>query len=137
MAEKVLVTGGAGYIGGVVVSQLMARDYQVTVLDNLTHGSRAVIPDRVKFEFGNVGDPACLTRVFRQTPFDAVLHFAALIEAGESMRVPELYFRNNTANTLTLLEAMLRHGVKRFVFSSTAAVYGNPCRVPIEESAAL
>jgi UDP-glucose 4-epimerase len=134
MSENVLVTGGAGYIGSVVAAQLLSQNYRVTVLDNLTHGSRAAVPEQARFELADVGDAAALERVFQGGQFDAVLHFASFIEAGESMRAPELYFRNNTVNTLTLLEVMLQHGVRKLVFSSTAGVYGNPERTPIEET---
>jgi UDP-glucose 4-epimerase len=134
MAERVLVTGGAGYIGSVVTSQLLARGYQVTVFDNLSHGARAAVPNGAELEIGDTGNRNDLDRVFQAQRIDAVMHFAALIEAGESMRVPERYFHNNTANTLTLLEAVLAHKVSRFVFSSTAALYGEPRRTPIEEA---
>jgi UDP-glucose 4-epimerase len=133
---KTLVTGGAGYIGGAVARQLLARGHAVTVYDNLEHGKRSSVPAAAEFIQGQVADAAALDRVFTGRKFDAVLHFAALIEAGESMRSPELYFRNNTAATTVLLECMVRHGIKHFVFSSTAAVYGNPVSVPIDENAA-
>jgi UDP-glucose 4-epimerase len=133
MAESVLVTGGAGYIGGVVVSQLLERGYQVIVYDNLSKGRLASVPPNAKFVQGDVADRAALDRLFQENVIDAVMHFAAFIEAGESMQVPEKYFRNNTANTLTLLEAMIAHKISRFVFSSTAALFGTPERTPIEE----
>jgi len=125
---RVLVTGGAGYIGSVLATELLQRGHQVVVLDNLSHGHRQAVPK---------DDRAGLDRVMREHSPDAVLHLAALIEAGESMKAPEVFFRNNTANALTLLEAMLAAGVKRFVFSSTAALYGNPERTPIQEDDAL
>lgn len=129
-----LVTGGAGYIGSEVARQLVAAGHRVVVYDNLSHGHRAAVPTAAEMCVGDVLDRARLDEVLANWNFDAVLHFAALIEAGESMRVPEVYFRNNAAGTLTLLEAMLGRGVKRLVFSSTAALYGNPVRTPIEES---
>src|ERR1700730_776665 len=134
MADRVLVTGGAGYIGSVVASQLLAKCCDVFVYDNLSHGSRRTIPSGAKFVNGDTGDRSGLDRIFREHRIDAVVHLAASIEAGESMQVPEKFFRNNTANTLTVLEAMLEHRVPRLVFSSTAALYGTPERTPIEES---
>jgi UDP-glucose 4-epimerase len=137
MTERVLVTGGAGYIGSIVTSQLLAKGYKVTILDNLSHGRRTALPDGVEFLQGDVGDRAALDQLFSSQKIDGVMHFAALIEAGESMKVPERYFRNNTASTLTLLEAVLDHRISRIVFSSTAALYGDPERTPIEEDDAL
>jgi UDP-glucose 4-epimerase len=135
--DKILVTGGAGYIGSVVCAQLLAQGYEVVVLDDLSHGRRQAVPSGADFVQGNIADRSCLDRIFRDHKIDAVMHFAAVIEAGESMQVPEKYFRNNTANTLTLLEAVLEHRVERFVFSSTAALYGTPESTPIEEDAKL
>jgi UDP-glucose 4-epimerase len=137
MNERILVTGGAGYIGSVVADALLTRGYQVTVFDNLSHGDRAAVPSEAALVIGDVGDRAALDKLFQIGKFDAVMHFAAWIEAGESMQAPERYFRNNSANTLTLLETILNHNVSRFVFSSTAALYGTPERTPIEETDAL
>lgn len=134
---NVLVTGGAGYVGSVVTSELLRAGHRVTVYDNLSHGKRKAIPQGADLIVGDVADRNALSNAFRTRVPEAVLHFAALIEAGESMKVPERYFRNNTATTLTLLETMLEQGVKRFVFSSTAALYGNPERTPIEETEPL
>jgi UDP-glucose 4-epimerase len=139
---KILVTGGAGYIGGTVAGLLAARGHKAFVFDNLSHGRRDLVPPGVEFVHGELGDRAALESLFVEArkqgqPFDGVLHFAALIEAGESMVRPEAFFRNNTASTLTLLEAMLAHGPRRLVFSSTAAVYGEPESVPIKEDARL
>ncbi len=134
---NLLVTGGAGYVGSVVTADLLRAGHQVTVFDNLSRGHRRAIPAGAELVTGDLADRAAVESACKAHAFDAVLHFAALIEAGESMQKPELYFRNNSANTLTLLEAMLAAGVKRFVFSSTAALYGNPERVPIEETAPL
>jgi UDP-glucose 4-epimerase len=131
---NVLVTGGAGYVGSVVTSELLRAGHRVTVYDNLSHGKRKAIPQGADLIVGDVADRDALSHAFRTRVPEAVLHFAALIEAGESMKVPERYFRNNTATTLTLLETMLEQGVKRFVFSSTAALYGNPERTPIQET---
>ena len=137
MTERVLVTGGAGYIGSVVAAQLLERGYDVLVYDNLSHGRRAAVPPAARLVVDDVGNKEGLDQLLRKEPVDAVMHFAAFIEAGESMREPAKFFRNNAANTLTLLEAVLAHKVKRFVFSSTAAVYGTPERTPIEEDAPL
>ena len=134
MPDRVLVTGGAGYIGSVVTAQLLSKGCEVVVFDNLSNSCKAAVPLRAKLVIGDTADRSALDRVFTEHQIDAVMHFAASIEAGESMKVPEKYFRNNTANTLTLLEAVLAHKVPRFVFSSTAALYGTPDRTPIEET---
>jgi UDP-glucose 4-epimerase len=112
------------------------------VFDNLSHGRRDLLPEGVEFVLGELADRPAIENLFISAkahgePFDGVLHFAALIEAGESMVHPEQFFRNNTASTLSLLEAMLAHGPRRLVFSSTAAVYGEPESVPIKEDARL
>ncbi len=139
---NLLVTGGAGYIGGTVASLLVAQGHSVTVLDNLGHSRREAMPAGVRFVEGDIEDRVLLENLFtaatnEKEPFHAVLHFAALIEAGESMRHPEQFFRNNSASTLALLEAMLSAGPRTLVFSSTAAVYGEPEVVPIPETARL
>jgi UDP-glucose-4-epimerase GalE len=130
--NSVLVTGGAGYIGSHTVKLLLAKGYGVTVVDNLSRGYRRnVDPERLRTV--DVADTEGLCRLFAEHPFDAVVHFAASIAVGESMRVPELYFQNNVGGSLSLLTAMLRSGVRRLVFSSTAAVYGMPAAIPIKE----
>jgi UDP-glucose 4-epimerase len=134
---RLLVTGGAGYIGGTVAELLLNKGHEVVIYDNLCHGHRSMVPHRAEFIEGDIADGPKLEQVFSSRSFDGVMHFAALIEAGESMRKPELYFRNNSAATLTLIEAMLAKGVKRLVFSSTAAVYGEPESTPIREDAPL
>lgn len=134
---KLLITGGAGYIGGTVAELLLNKGHEVTVYDNLSHGHRSMVPLRAEFIEGDLADRSKLDQIFSSSSFDGVMHFAALIEAGESMRRPELYFRNNSAATLTLIEAMLIKGVNRLVFSSTAAVYGEPESTPIAEDAPL
>ena len=134
---KVFVCGGAGYIGSVVVSQLVAAGHKVCVYDNLSKGQRKSVPAAATLVVGDVGDRAALEAAFAQHQPEAVMHFAAWIEAGESMREPAKFFRNNTANTLTLLETVLAHCVRCFVFSSTAAVYGDPESIPIHETAKL
>jgi UDP-glucose 4-epimerase len=137
MRERILVAGGAGYIGSVVVGQLLERGYDPVVYDDLSHGHRAALPKEVQLFEGDIADRAALDRAFCELKPQAVMHFAAFIEAGESMQVPEKYFRNNTASALTLLEAVLAHRVSRFVFSSTAALYGTPEKTPIAETAPL
>ena len=134
---KVLITGGAGYIGGTVSRLLLAGGHGVTVYDNLCHSKRSAVAEGVEFVEGDVADRELLERTLREGSFDGVMHFAALIEAGESMQKPEVYFRNNTASTLTLLESMLATGHDRLVFSSTAACYGEPESTPILEDAKL
>ncbi len=139
---KVLITGGAGYIGGTVAALLADRGHKPIVFDNLGHGRRDLLPRAVDLVVGDLADRPLLDSLFLRArdegmPFDAVMHFAALIEAGESMVKPEIYFRNNTASTLTLLESVLAHGPRKIVFSSTAAVYGEPDTVPIPEDARL
>src|ERR1017187_6975515 len=139
---KVMVTGGAGYIGGTVAGLLVSRGHKAVVFDNLSHGRRDLLPAGVDFVHGELADRASIERIFIKAkdagePFDGVVHMAALIEAGESMVAPEAFFRNNTASTLSLLEAVLAHGPRHLVFSSTAAVYGEPEAVPIVENAKL
>jgi UDP-glucose 4-epimerase len=139
---KVLITGGAGYIGGTVAQTLALQGHHPVIFDNLSHGRKDLLPDGVDFVQGELSDRSLLEDLFstakdKGQPFDGVLHFAALIEAGESMKHPEQFFRNNTASTLALLEAMLAQGIQRLVFSSTAAVYGEPESVPILEDARL
>ena len=134
---NVLVTGGCGYIGGTVATILMQAGHTVTVLDNLCHSRRDQLPKGATFVEANIADREVVERVLRDAKPDGVLHFAALIEAGESMQKPLMYFGNNTASTLALLEAMHTVGVNKLVFSSTAAVYGEPESVPILETAKL
>jgi UDP-glucose 4-epimerase len=134
---NVLVTGGAGYVGGTVATVLMQAGHSVTVLDNLCHAKRNELPAGAAFVEADIADRPRVESLLRELKPDGVLHFAALIEAGESMQKPEIYFRNNTAGTLALLEAMLATGTDKLVFSSTAAVYGEPKSTPIEETAAL
>jgi len=134
---NLLVTGGAGYIGGTVATILMQAGHRVTILDNLCHSKRNEVPAGAEFVQADIADRPRVESLLRELKPDGVLHFAALIEAGDSMKVPEVYFRNNTASTLSLLEAMHATGVNKLVFSSTAAVYGEPRSIPIEESAPL
>jgi UDP-glucose 4-epimerase len=134
---NVLVTGGAGYIGGTVATILMQSGHNVTVLDNLCHSKRNEVPAGADFVEADIVDRPRVEALLRDLKPDGVMHFAALIEAGDSMKKPEVYFRNNTASTLSLLESMLATGTNNLVFSSTAAVYGEPKSTPIEETAAL
>jgi UDP-glucose 4-epimerase len=129
----VLVTGGAGFIGATTAAALIEAGHDVTVLDDLSTGHRDAVPDGARFVEVDVTDPAALDPVVAAARPDACIHFAALIEAGESMRRPERFFTVNTAGSARLLEVLLRHDVGRFVLSSTAAVYGEPEHTPIDE----
>jgi len=130
---RILVVGGAGYIGSHMVWLLGQMGARATVLDDLSSGHRDAVIG-AELVHGSLADEALLDLVLTKGRFDAVMHFASFIQVGESVRDPAKYYRNNVANTLNLLQAMHRHGVKRFVFSSTAAVYGNPAYVPIDEA---
>jgi UDP-glucose 4-epimerase len=129
----VLVTGGAGFIGATTAAALLEAGHEVTVLDDLSAGHREAVPEAARFVQADVTDPAAVDAVLEGAGVDACLHFAALIEAGLSMEHPERFFAVNTGGSATLLEALLRHRVDRFVLSSTAAVYGEPERSPIDE----
>jgi len=131
---KLLVTGGAGYIGSVMTAQLLEAGHEVTVFDNLSKGHVQAVPEGARFIEGNLLNEASLNQVLGMG-FDGVLHFAALSLVGESVQQPERYYRNNVCGTLNLLEAMRTARVPRLVFSSTAAVYGEPEEVPILETA--
>ncbi len=134
---NVLVTGGAGYIGGTVARLLLQSGHSVTVLDNFCHSKPAAVPEGANLVEGELADRSLVEKTLQQGRFDGVMHFAALIEAGESMKVPEIYFRNNTSATLALIESMIATGHDRLVFSSTAACYGEPEKTPILENAKL
>ena len=129
---KLLVTGGAGYIGSVVASQLLDEGHETVVFDDLSKGHEEAVPDGARFVRGNLLDRERTNEILSEG-FDGVLHFAALSLVGESVQEPEKYYRNNVCGTLNLLEAMVEHGASRLVFSSTAAVYGEPEEVPIKE----
>ncbi|CAM3368771.1 UDP-glucose 4-epimerase GalE [Marinicrinis lubricantis] len=129
----VLVTGGAGYIGSHTVASLLERGEEVVILDNLYQGHREAVLGGTLVE-GDIRDTGVLDDIFTKHSIDAVIHFAANSLVGESMSNPGKYYENNVYGTLSLLEAMNRHGVKKIVFSSTAATYGEPERIPIEES---
>ncbi|MEO6725559.1 MAG: UDP-glucose 4-epimerase GalE, partial [Blastocatellia bacterium] len=129
----ILVTGGAGYIGSVTVEMLREKGEQVVVLDNLFRGHRAAVDASVPFYEGNVGDRALVSRICQQHDIEACIHFAALAYVGESVAQPKLYFENNVGQGIALLDALLESGVRRFVFSSTCATYGEPVRMTIDE----
>lgn len=130
---KVFVTGGAGYVGSHCVRGLCDGGHEVVVLDNLSVGHREAVLPPATLIVGELGDANLLDKTFADGGFDAVMHFAASAEVGESVRKPLFYYRNNVANTLTLLETMWKHDVRRLVFSSTCATYGMPSAVPITE----
>jgi UDP-glucose 4-epimerase len=134
---EILVTGGAGYIGGTVTRLLLKAGHKVTVYDYMKHKQDSVVAEGATLVKGDIGDAELLTKVLTEKKYDGVMHFAALIEAGESMVKPEIFFRNNTASTLNLLETMLKTGHNKLVFSSTAACYGEPESSPIYEDAKL
>ncbi len=131
---RILVTGGAGYIGSIVAQELIGAGHQVVVLDNLVRGHRAAVPQEATFVQGDLADREALSQLFARFDFEGVMHFAALIESGESMEKPGLYFQNNVSKSLNLLETAAAYGVSRFVFSSTADVYGEPTKPLIEET---
>jgi len=131
---KVLVTGGAGYIGSVCVEQLLNAGHEVTVFDHLEQGHRAAVDERANFVEGSLADPAQVLEAVEGA--EAIIHFAAYTLVGESMTNPEKYFRNNVAHGINLLEAAVVARVRKFVFSSTCATYGPPERVPMTEDLA-
>ena len=130
---KVLVTGGAGYIGSVCTEYLLEHGYEVTVFDALITGHRSAVAPGAEFIYGDLADREKIMEVCRQGKFDAVMHFAAFSLVGESMKDPSKYFRNNLASAINLADAAVAGEVKNFVFSSTAATFGQPERVPISE----
>ncbi|MSU36609.1 MAG: UDP-glucose 4-epimerase GalE [Pedosphaera sp.] len=133
---NVLVTGGAGYIGSICVEELLSSGISVTVFDNLIEGHRAAVDPRVSLIVGDLSDRAAILAALGKAQAEAVIHFAASSLVGESMKNPTKYFKNNVANSINLLDACVESGVRKFVFSSTAAVYGKPDRLPIDESLA-
>jgi UDP-glucose 4-epimerase len=132
----ILVTGGAGYIGSHMVHELVDAGEPVVVLDNLSTGFRFLIPGTVPFVAGSTGDRALVEKTLRQHGVSAIIHFAASIVVPESVSHPLAYYRNNTMNTCNLLEVAVEANVKQFIFSSTAAVYGNAEQTPVREDAA-
>lgn len=131
---NILVTGGAGYIGSHIV-HLLHKKHNITVLDSLVNGHHKALPSGIDFVQGCLSDKVMVDNLFKENKFDAVMHLAGFIEAGESMQKPEKYFTNNTINGMNLLNAMLKHNVKNIVYASTAAVYGQPKQIPITEDA--
>ena len=129
----ILICGGAGYIGSHAVHALIEKGEQVVIVDNLQTGHRGALNPKAKFYEGDIRDASVLDKIFTENKVEAVIHFAANSLVGESMEKPLLYFNNNVYGMQVLLEAMVRHGVDKIVFSSTAAVYGEPKRVPIHE----
>ena len=134
---RVLVTGGAGYVGSVSVERLLAAGHEIVILDDLTTGHRESVPARASLEVGSYGDGDQLARLLERARVDAILHCAARSLVGESVRDPARYYRDNVGGGIVLLEAARQAGVQRIVFSSTAAVYGVPDSTPISEDAPL
>lgn len=132
MKEKILVIGGAGYIGSHMVKQLIAKNFEVVVLDNFSTGHHRLVTGGELIE-GQMGDGRLMDRIFRDNKIAAVMHFAAFSLVGESVASPLKYYHNNIAETVSLVESMIRNNVRRFIFSSTAAVYGEPEEIPIGE----
>ncbi|MGE8941426.1 UDP-glucose 4-epimerase GalE [Leptospira interrogans] len=134
---NVLVTGGAGYIGSHMVLELLEAGETVTIIDNMSTGFQSVVPDAAKLIIGDVGDFNLVTSVIREHAIDAVVHFAGSIVVPESVANPLAYYDNNTAKSRSLLEACVATGVRHFIFSSTAAVYGMPRDNPVSETTEL
>jgi UDP-glucose 4-epimerase len=133
LAEKILVTGGAGYVGSVCVAHLLEKDYQVLVYDNLSTGHREAVAPGAVLECGDLADTERLSKVMGSFRPDFVMHFAASCLLGESMEQPLKYYGNNVINGIRLIRLMLEHGVRAIIFSSTCAVYGEPQRIPMSE----
>src|SRR5262245_25916539 len=129
----ILVTGGAGYIGSHMVQALLGAGERIVVLDNLSTGFDWAVPKGATLVVGDTGDQVLAARVIAEHRVDAIIHFAASIVVPDSVSDPLGYYRNNTANSRSLIECAVKGGVKQFIFSSTAAVYGNPERVPLDE----
>jgi UDP-glucose 4-epimerase len=129
----ILVTGGTGYIGSVTIERLLARGEQVVVLDDLARGHRAALPAEIPFYLGKIGDRELVARIAREHTLDSCIHFAALIEVGESVLDPAKYFENNVGHGIALMGELVKAGVRHLVFSSTAATYGDPEQIPIME----
>jgi UDP-glucose 4-epimerase len=130
---RILITGGAGYIGSHAVRETLDGGHQVWVLDDLSHGHRKAVDPRAELILGSTGDHELVVRILKSHHIEAVIHFAANIEVAESVSDPEKYYHNNFVNSLSLLKSMNEAGVRRLVFSSTAAVYGTPQKTPIDE----
>ncbi|EIJ43517.1 UDP-glucose-4-epimerase [Beggiatoa alba B18LD] len=130
--KTILVVGGAGYIGSHIVKQLLKAGYHVVIFDNLSTGYRKAVLGG-EFFLGDLANRDDLQRVFQTYSIDAVMHFASFIQVGESVHQPNKYYQNNVVNTINLLDIMLAHGVKACIFSSTAAIFGEPQIIPIDE----
>jgi UDP-glucose 4-epimerase len=130
---KVLVIGGAGYIGSHMVKMLVERGHATTVFDSLVSGYRDAVHSAAEFVLGDLSDPAALQRIMARN-FDGIMHFASFIQVGESVLQPSKYYQNNLCNTINLLDAMVANGGGRLIFSSTAAIFGDPIQVPINEA---
>lgn len=133
----VLVTGGAGYVGAHMLLALEDAGEKAVALDDLSTGAKWLAPASALLIVADVGDRTALDRVFNEHEIEAVIHFAGSLLIGQSLKNPNAYYRNNTMNTLTLLEACVAHDVKHFIYSSTASVYGRPDRIPVSESAPI
>lgn len=131
--KNILISGGAGYIGSHVSKLLLDKDYNVIIIDNLVKGYEKLIDKRAKFYKGDISDKKILEKIFNENKIDAVLHFAAFIEAGESMKEPAKYFKNNVSKSISFLNFLIKKGVNKIIFSSSAAVYGAPEYTPIDE----
>ncbi|MBO7741196.1 MAG: UDP-glucose 4-epimerase, partial [Victivallales bacterium] len=130
----VLIAGGAGYIGSCTTEYLLNHGHKVTVFDALLNGHRAAVDPRADFIYGNLEDLNAIDQAVKDVKPDGIIHFAAFIEVGESMKDPLKYFRNNVSNAVNLCQAASDNGVRKVVFSSTAAVYGMPNNIPIAEN---
>ena len=133
MADRILVTGGAGYVGSVCVEHLIGKGYEVAIYDNLSTGHRVAVPEGAALHEGDLADRKRLSEVISGFRPDFVMHFAASCLVGESYENPIIYYRNNVTNGANLIDVMLKHDVKALIFSSSCAVYGEPQRIPMEE----
>ncbi len=130
---RMLVTGGAGYIGSFMVKRLLDNNHEVTVIDSLEKGHKEAVNPKATLSIGNLLDENFIEKELQKNKFDAIIHFAGYISMEESMHKPEIYFTNNTFATLKLLEKAKEYSINKFIFSSTAGVYGNPVEIPIPE----
>lgn len=134
---KILVTGGAGYIGSHFVREALKKDFDVVVFDNFSRGNKASIPQNVEFRKVDLCDKETLQKEISEFSFDCVVHFAAFAYVGESVENPSLYYNNNVVGSLNLISACVDNGIENFIFSSTCSLYGNPVQVPITESESI
>lgn len=130
---SILITGGAGYIGSHTVAELLKQNHDIIIYDNLSTGHKEMVPKDVPLYIGDLRDKKTLEKTFEENNIDSVIHFAGSSQVAESMKKPMIYYNNNVYSTLCLLEAMIKFKVKHIVFSSSAAVYGNPTNIPIKE----